>query len=131
VSREEDVIRRSPSAAIIGGGIGGLAAALALRRVGLAVKVYEQARGLTEVGAGVQLSPNGTRILARLGLTPAIERVAVAADSFEFRRWDDGRLVSDTPLGDAIRTRFGVGYYQIHRAGSIGSAQPRLTGRLR
>ena len=54
--------------AIIGGGIGGLTAALALRRAGFVVKVYEQARDLADVGTGIQLGPNGARILDRLGL---------------------------------------------------------------
>ena len=102
--------------AIIGGGIGGLTAALALRRAGFVVKVYEQARDLAEVGAGIQLGPNGARILDRLGLTPAIECTAVAAELFEFRRWDDACLVSVTPLGLSIRQKFGFGHYQIHRA---------------
>jgi salicylate hydroxylase len=102
--------------AIVGGGIGGLTAALALRQAGFAVKVYEQARDLAEVGAGLQLSPNAVRVLDRLGLTPMIESVAVAAESFEFRRWNDARLVSMTPLGLSIRQKFGFGYYQIHRA---------------
>src|SRR6201996_6928534 len=108
--------RGSRTVAIIGGGIGGLTAALALRRAGFAVKVYEQVSDLAEVGAGLQLSPNGVCVLDRLGLTPMIESVAVAAESFEFRRWDDARLVSMTPLGLSIRQKFGFGYYQIHRA---------------
>jgi salicylate hydroxylase len=102
--------------AIVGGGIGGLTAALALRRAGFVVKVYEQARDLAEVGAGLQLSPNGVRVLDRLGLLPMIESVAVAAESFEFRRWDDARLISMTQLGLSVRQKFGFGYYQIHRA---------------
>jgi salicylate hydroxylase len=121
------VTQRSLSIAVIGGGIGGLAAALALCRAGFAIKVYEQARGLAEVGAGVQLSPNGARVLDRLGLTPAIERVAVAAETFEFRRWDDGKLISATPLGEHIRRTFHVGFYQIHRAdllALLGEALP-------
>jgi salicylate hydroxylase len=55
-------------AAVIGAGIGGLTAALALARAGLAVRVYEQAPALREVGAGIQLAPNATRILHRLGV---------------------------------------------------------------
>ena len=108
--------RRSPSAAIIGGGVGGIAAALTLARVGYEVKVYEQSGNLAEVGAGIQIAPNASRILDRLDLTPALERVAVVADLFEFRRWADGRLVSATPLGDPIQRKFGFGYYQVHRA---------------
>jgi salicylate hydroxylase len=108
--------RWSTRVAIIGGGVGGIAAALTLARAGFDVKVYEQSRGLAEVGAGIQIAPNASRILDRLGLTSAVERVAVAADVFEFRRWGDGRLVSATPLGESIRKTFGFGYYQVHRA---------------
>jgi salicylate hydroxylase len=110
---------RTLSVAIVGGGIGGLAAALALLRAGLDPTVYEQAPALGEVGAGIQLAPNCTRILRRLGLLPAIERVAVRPVAFEFRRWDDGRVLSRTPLGDAVEATFGAPYYHVHRADLI------------
>jgi salicylate hydroxylase len=105
----------------VGGGIGGLTAALALLRAGLDVRVYEQARLISEVGAGIQLAPNSTRILARLGLLPALARTAVRPTVFEFRRWDDGRLLSSTPLGDAIEGRFGHPYLHAHRADLIAA----------
>ena len=63
-------------ALVVGAGIGGLAAALTLRRAGLEVAVREQAPALREVGAGIQLAPNATRILERLGLRPALQVVS-------------------------------------------------------
>ena len=62
--------------AIVGGGIGGLTAALALLQAGIDVDVYEQAPELKDVGAGVQISSNGTRVLHALGLAEAVERVS-------------------------------------------------------
>ena len=62
-------------AVVVGGGIGGIAAAVALVRAGIGVRVYEQAQQLTEVGAGVSLAPNGLRMLERLGVGEGIGRV--------------------------------------------------------
>jgi salicylate hydroxylase len=103
-------------AVVAGAGIGGLTAAVALLRSGFDVAVHEQAAELTEAGAGIQLAPNSTRILDRLGLLPAVERVAVRPTVFEFRRWDDGRLLSRTPLGDAVERSYGAPYLHAHRA---------------
>ena len=75
------------SAAVIGGGIGGLAAALSLLRAGLDGHVYEQAREMREVGAGIQVSPNATRILNRLGLAETLATVGVQPSSLRQRRW--------------------------------------------
>src|SRR5829696_2726379 len=107
---------RSTTVAVIGGGIGGLAAALALLRAGLDVRVYEQSRAVSAVGAGIQLAPNCTRILHRLGVLPAIERLAFAPDTIEFRRWDDAALLSLTPLGAGIAARYGAPYLHAHRS---------------
>ena len=65
--------------AIIGGGIGGLTAALHLLKAGLDVHVYEQAAAIGEIGAGIQISPNASRLLIRLGLKPALDTAVVPA----------------------------------------------------
>jgi len=75
---------------VVGAGIGGLTAALMLRRAGSDVEVFEQATELREIGAGVQISPNATHLLHRLGLADALRRVAVRPLTIEIRRWDDG-----------------------------------------
>ena len=66
-------------AMIVGAGIGRLAAALTMRHAGIAVEVFEQAAALREIGAGIQISPNATRILERLGLAEPLRDVAVLA----------------------------------------------------
>jgi salicylate hydroxylase len=73
IERDDVALR----ALVVGGGLGGLAAAVALAQAGIEVEVHEQARQLTEVGAGVSLAPNGLRMLARLGVAEAVERVGV------------------------------------------------------
>jgi salicylate hydroxylase len=103
------------SIAVVGGGIGGLTAAAALRQAGFDVRVYEQSGQVCEVGAGIQLGPNCTRVLADLDLLPAVARVGVRPDTFEFRRWDDGRVLSSTPLGDELERAYGAPYYHVHR----------------
>jgi salicylate hydroxylase len=77
-------------AVIVGGGLGGLAAALALTQAGIDVQVYEQAQQLTEVGAGVSLAPNGLRMLARLGLGEETERAGARHESTRLLH-SDGR----------------------------------------
>jgi salicylate hydroxylase len=106
----------SGSAVVVGGGIGGLTAAVALSAAGFDVRVFEQAGTVAEVGAGIQLAPNCTRILDGLGLLPALDRVAVRPETFEFRRWDDGRLLSRTTLGEEIERAYGAPYFHVHRA---------------
>jgi salicylate hydroxylase len=101
---------------IIGAGIGGLAAALTLRRAGLDVRVFEQAAELREVGAGIQISPNASRILNRLGLEEPMRRMGVRPRSILIRRWDDGREIARQPLADACERNFGAPYYNFHRA---------------
>src|SRR5690348_14183597 len=86
-----DVLR----VAVVGGGIGGLSAAIALKQAGLDVAVYEQAAALDEVGAGVGMAPNGMRMYDRLGLHDAVEAVGAryAEGSHYFRA--DGELIGD------------------------------------
>lgn len=101
--------------AVIGAGIAGLTTAAALARRGLRCHVYEQAAELAEVGAGIQLAPNATRLLARLGLTQ-LPRLAVQPAAIEMRRWDDGRMLGRTALGSACVELYGAPYYTVHRA---------------
>src|SRR5271156_898628 len=101
---------------VIGAGIGGLAAALTLRRAGFDVQVFEQASELREVGAGIQISPNASRILHRLGLKEPMRRMGVRPHAIVIRRWDDGRELARQPLAGACERNFGALYYNSHRA---------------
>jgi salicylate hydroxylase len=102
--------------AVIGGGIGGLAAALALHRAGLAVDVYEQAPALVEVGGGINMGPNAARILYRLGLGEGLDRDAVRPIGMHQRRWDDGRTLQKAPLNPLCDELYGAPHLTIHRA---------------
>ena len=101
---------------VIGAGIGGLAAALTLKRSGVEVQVFEQAAELREIGAGIQISPNAARILNRLGLEEPLRRFGVRPRAIVIRRWDDGRVLARQPLADACERNFGAPYYNFHRA---------------
>lgn len=101
--------------AIIGGGIGGLAAALALIRRGIGVDVYEQAPELRELGAGVQISSNGTRVLYSLGLDEPIERLGVVVAGKEIRLWSTGQTWKLFDLGAVSVERYGFPYVMFHR----------------
>jgi len=101
--------------AVIGAGIGGTAAAINLLRAGFDVHVYEQARALREVGAGIQVSPNASRVIDRLGFGDELAKIGVRPEAFHQRRWQDGRTLLKSPLGEAVREAFGFPYYQVHR----------------
>jgi 2-polyprenyl-6-methoxyphenol hydroxylase-like FAD-dependent oxidoreductase len=89
---------RALNVGIIGGGIGGVAAAVALRRLGIEVTVYERALALREVGAGLMLWPNATRVLRELGVLEKVVAVSGTSDHFLVRA-DSGRILMDIPLG--------------------------------
>jgi salicylate hydroxylase len=103
--------------AIVGGGIGGLAAAAFLHRAGLPCAVYEQAPELTEVGAGLVAAPNAVRLLRRLGvLDRFLERAVTLEVGWEFRRWEDGRVLSAEDLAGSCERLYGENTYTLHRA---------------
>ncbi len=102
--------------AVIGGGIGGLSAALQLLKAGLDVHVYEQAPRISEIGAGIQISPNASRLLHRLGLRAAMDRIGVFPQAVHQRRWDDGRTLQRAPVGKLVEQTFSAPYYHFHRA---------------
>jgi salicylate hydroxylase len=101
--------------AIVGAGIGGLAAALALIRQGIGVDVYEQAPELRELGAGVQISSNGTRVLHALGLGHEVERRGVVVAGKEIRLWSTGQTWKLFDLGAVSVERYGFPYVMFHR----------------
>ncbi len=97
--------------AIVGGGIGGLTTAIALRQVGLDVTVYEQASALGEVRAGIGIAPNGLRIYERLGLRPAIEAVAARYGDGSMYYKADGELIGSMTTADSSRRYFTLGLH--------------------
>ena len=101
---------------VVGAGIGGLAAALALARQGCAVQVLEQAAQLLEIGAGIQLGPNAFAAFDALGIGAAARRAAVVTDEMVMHDALDGTLVARIPTGAAFCQRFGNPYAVIHRA---------------
>ena len=106
----------TPSVLVCGGGIGGLAAALALAQQGVRVKVLEQAQELGEIGAGVQLGPNAFSAFDALGIGERARGRAVYTERLTLRDAVDGSEIASVPVGDAFRARFGNPYAVIHRA---------------
>ena len=117
---------------VAGGGIGGIAAALALVRRGFAVKVLEQAPQLGEIGAGIQLGPNGFAAFDALGIGEIARARAVYTDEMVMHDAIDETLVGRIPTGAAFRQRFGNPYAVIHRADVHGSLLEgaQATGRI-
>lgn len=101
---------------VVGAGIGGLAATLALQRSGHRVRVYEQAAELGEVGAGLSISPTGALGLKSLGLFPEFRELAYAVDRQVVRHYQTGRTLAEVPRGLRLAEQYGEGYYVIHRA---------------
>ncbi len=101
---------------IAGGGIAGLTAALALSRRGHSVTVFEQARRFDEVGAGIQISPNGLKVLDALGAGARISRHAFRPRAQELRLGRSGALIFSVPLRERAINRWGADYLHVHRA---------------
>src|SRR4051812_10445852 len=93
--------------AVVGAGIGGLAAALALLKRGIDVEVYEAASELKEVGAGIQVSSNGTRVLFALGLEEPLKRIQVLPSKRIIRHWSTGETWNWFDLGAVTREKYG------------------------
>jgi len=101
--------------AIAGGGIGGMATALALASHGIASEVYERREAFPEEGAGIQIGPNGTRILQRLGVAEFLQAHAATPDGLSVRDGKTGRELTRLPLGTWIAERHGAPYWTAHR----------------
>lgn len=106
----------SKQVVIAGGGIGGLAAALACARQGLPVQLLERAAQLSEVGAGIQIGPNVTRILQGWGLAEALKLVAAFPERLQARDAQTGQVLGSLRLGQRAQTLYGAPYATIHRA---------------
>ena len=113
------VLHTTDEVIIAGAGIGGLCTALCLAKAGIAVRVLEQAREISEVGAGIQLSPNACHVLAALGLLPALQAVAVQPEALQMRYGQTGKLIFSIPAGDEAVARWGAPYLHIHRTDLI------------
>ncbi len=110
---------RAPRIAIIGGGIGGLAAALALERRGAETIVCEQAPTLSEIGAGLNLTPNAIKALRALGVEDRVNAIASLSNFLNIRSWKSGRYISRTRRGD-FKEKFGAPNLSVHRADLLG-----------
>ena len=108
---------------IAGGGIGGLAAAVACAQRGVPVQLLERAAQLSEVGAGIQIGPNVTRILQAWGLGAALAQVAAFPKQLQARDAQTGQVLGTLPLGEHAQTRYGAPYATIHRADLQGLLQ--------
>ena len=108
-------MNQSKNVVIVGGGIGGLTAALALLRRGIDVQVYDQSNQLKEIGAGIQISSNGSRVLFALGLEDALAKVQVRPERRVLRHWSTGETWNWFDLGDRSIERFGTPHLMLHR----------------
>ena len=117
ISDPEPGPRTSPRVVVVGGGIGGLAAAAFIHKAGLDVRVFEQAPQLGEVGAGLVVSPNAVRLLRRLGhLDRFLESAVELEIGWEFRRWEDGAILSAEQMTGRCEELYGESSYVSHRA---------------
>lgn len=104
------------SVAIVGAGIAGLTAALSFARKGISSTVIEQAPELTEVGAGLQVSPNASRILAELGVLASLEAIWMEPETIELRSGTSLHRLAAVPSGGSARQRWGSPYGVLHRS---------------
>jgi 2-polyprenyl-6-methoxyphenol hydroxylase-like FAD-dependent oxidoreductase len=100
------------SIAIVGAGMGGLAAAATLRQVGIDVAVYEQARQFARIGAGIQMLPNSSRVLRHIGIEQKLRRTAFEPYSHLNRVWDTGEVKRELPMPESL---FGAPFLCMHR----------------
>ena len=110
------MIEHKSKIAIVGAGIGGLAAALALRGVGCSVEVYEQAPAIAPVGAGIQLTPNASKAIRGFGIFNLVRQQSYAPEVGYNRDWDTARVTNLLPMGSDIEEAYGAPDLAMHRA---------------
>lgn len=113
-------------AIIAGGGIGGLSAAICLAQKGCHICLLEQAREISEIGAGIQISPNGVRLLEKMGVMPKLEKSLFEPEAIEMRDGISNRVIFNITMKAIARKRWGARYIQIHRADLIAALVERL-----
>ena len=101
--------------AIVGAGLGGLAAAIALRRQRFEVQVYEQAPELAEFGAGINISPNSVKFFHAVGLADKLHAISSEPVGLTWRDWGSEEIHNCLPFGD-FEKRYGAKYYVVHRS---------------
>ncbi len=104
---------KKPSIAIVGAGIGGMAAAATLRQIGIDVCVYEQAPRFMRIGAGIQMMPNSMKVLRRIGVEERVLATSFKPYSHLNRKWDSGEVIRELPMPESL---FGAPYLCMHRA---------------
>lgn len=114
--------------AIAGAGIGGLCAAALLLRRGFEVQVFERTAALGDIGAGLQISPNGVKVLRTLGLGDALDRVGVRPRHLTMRDWKTGLAVSRTGIDGDFDRAYGAPYYHVHRADLLSLLREAASG---
>ncbi|NNF16817.1 MAG: monooxygenase [Gammaproteobacteria bacterium] len=117
-------------AIIAGGGIGGLTTALCMHRTGWETVILERAAQFENIGAGIQISPNGFKVLTQLGVGSALEAVAFEPECQELRIGSSGRTVFSIPLRAAARTRWGAPYLHVHRADLVNTLADAVHERM-
>jgi len=115
-------------ALIAGGGIGGLAASIALARRGIDCEILERSHFAEETGAGIQLGPNATRALRALGVLDAIDRYSFRPDAIVIHDGITGRKLTAMPLGGATEARYGAPYLTLRRADLHAGLRAALAG---
>ena len=106
------------SIAIVGAGMGGLAAAATLRDIGMDVRIYEQAARFARVGAGIQMMPNSMKVLRRIGIEDSLRETSFKPYSHLNRDWDTGKVLRELPMPEDL---FGAPYLCMHRADLTGA----------
>src|ERR1700694_4911050 len=101
------------SVAMFGAGIGGMTAAATLRRIGIDVRVYEQAPRFARIGAGIQMMPNSMKVLRRIGVEERVIDTSFKPYSHLNRQWDTGKVMRELPMPASL---FGAPYLCMHRA---------------